>query len=190
MEKNSDAISMADVYRFLAQSMHYPTTVWFTDDYWSALFSILTQLRCDADIAALEDAKKESADFIEDLQIEYTRLFVNGVPCAIAPPYASVHYPGGDGTLYGRIAEETRMFYRGKGFILTRTNELPDHIVSELEFLALLARAKDDQGEQQFLERFFTPWFVVFRNRVLAEVCHPYYRVVLQLIDFFTREEL
>jgi TorA maturation chaperone TorD len=122
------------------------------------------------------------------VQIEHTRLFINAIPHVAAAPYASVHYKG-DGTLYGAIAEQTKKFYRSKGFTLARENDLPDHLVYELEFLALLAK-EDPDGQREFLYSLFTPWFDIFRNKVLREAHHPYYRIVVNLIDFFTREEL
>lgn len=181
--------SMADVYRFLAQSMRYPTTDWFTAEYWSALLSLLAELHFHAEREELLTSRQESSDFIEDIQVEHTRLFINAVPHVIAPPYASVHYRG-DGTFYGRIAESTKKFYREKGFSLVREDDLPDHIVYELEFLALLAHEEDEKGEKEFLEKFFTPWFSIFMDKVIEEAHHPYYRVVMKLIVFFTREGL
>jgi len=181
-------ISMADVFRYLAQSMRYPDAEWFNDHFWSVLLSFLDELHWYEDKEELIGAKAGAADFLEDVQVEHTRLFINAVPHVAAAPYASVHYKG-DGTLYGVIAEQTKKFYRDKGFALVRENDLPDHLVYELEFLALLAN-DDPEGQKFFLETLFTPWFEIFKSKVLEEAHHPYYRVVVNLIDFFTREEL
>ena len=67
--------------------------------------------------------------------------------------------------------------------------DLPDHLVHELEFLALLAEEQDHAGEEEFLQKLFRPWFRKFHIRVTDGAHHPFYRVVVQLIDFFTKEE-
>jgi TorA maturation chaperone TorD len=180
---------MADIFRFLAQAMRYPAADWFQDHFWSVLLSLLDELQWHQEREELVRARAGARNFLEDVQVEHTRLFVNAVPRVAAAPYASVHYRG-DGTLYGALAEQTKKFYRAKGFALAREDDLPDHLVYELEFLGLLARAEDTAGQKIFLETLFTPWFAIFKNRVLEEAHHPYYRVMVNLIDFFTREEL
>jgi len=188
MDTASPQITMSDIFRFLAQSMRYPDAEWFNDHFWSVLLTFLDELHWHEDREELISAKAGAEDFLEDVQIEHTRLFINAIPHVVAAPYASVHYKG-DGTLYGAIAEQTKKFYREKGFALVKENDFPDHIVYELEFLALLAN-EDPEGRKKFMDTLFTPWFEIFKTKVLEETHHPYYRVVMNLIDFFTREEL
>jgi len=188
MDTTSRQITISDIFRFLAQSMRYPDAEWFNDHFCSVLLTLLDELHWQKDREELVSAKACAKNFLEDVQIEHTRLFINAIPHVVAAPYASVHDKG-DGTLYGKIAEQTKKFYREKGFALTKENDLPDHLVYELEFLALLAK-DDPEGQKIFLTTLFTPWFEVFRSKVLEEAHHPYYRVVVNLIVFFTREEL
>lgn len=188
MNVDSSQITLPDMYRFLAQSMRYPQTAWFTADFRQLFLTILNELQWHDEAVELQEAIDSSEDFLEDVQVEHTRLFINAIPSVIAPPYASVYYKG-DGTLYGAIAEQTKQFYREKGFELEENGDIPDHIVFELEFLALLA-SEDQKGCSDFLNTLFTPWFTLFKSKVLEEVHHPYYKVVVKLIDFFTREEL
>ncbi len=68
-------------------------------------------------------------------------------------------------------------------------SDLPDHIVHELEFLSHLAEDGDLVGEKEFLENYFLAWFPDFKDRVLSEAHHPYYRLVITMIDYFTKEE-
>ncbi len=185
MEFANYQLTLAWVYRFLAQSLRYPESVWLTDDYWSAFSTLLGELNLHADwqdIASLLDGY----DPVNDLQLEYTRLFINAVPHVVAPPYASVHLEG-DGSLYGNIAEKTARFYQNKGFEYAG-DDLPDHIVNELEFLAILVQ-EDGEGYEEFRGKLFIPWFARFKEKVLVEANHPFYRVVITLTDFFTREE-
>jgi len=185
---NTTTPVISDIFRFLAQSMRYPDKQWFNNDYWAALLNLLDNLHWQEEKEELIRCKERAEDFLEEVQIEHTRLFINAIPHVVAAPYASVHYKG-DGTLYGVITEQTKKFYREKGFALANDNDLPDHIVYELEFLALLAK-EDPAGQQEFLDTLFTPWFQIFKSKVLEEAHHPFYRVVVNLIDFFTREEL
>ncbi|MCJ7604316.1 MAG: molecular chaperone TorD family protein [Desulfobulbaceae bacterium] len=188
MDTTSPQITMSDIFRFLAQSMRYPNAEWFNDHFWSVLLNFLDELHWYEDREELISAKAVAEDFLEDVQVEHTRLFINAIPHVVAAPYASVNYKG-DGTLYGAIAEQTKKFYREKGFALAKENDFPDHIVYELEFLVLLAN-EDPEGRGKFMDTLFTPWFEIFKTKVLEETHHPYYRVVMNLIDFFTSEEL
>lgn len=174
------------LYRFLAQSLKFPEHSWFTDDYKTMFFSMLDQLEANTESEALRVFFSQTDDFIEDLQIEYTRLFINGVPHVVAPPYGSVYL---DKSLQGLHASKTLTYYREKGCDMAEGSDLPDHIVHELEFLSHLAEDGDLAGEKEFLQNYFLAWFPAFRNRVLSEAHHPYYRLVITMIDYFTKEE-
>ena len=183
------SISMAEIYRFLAQSMRYPSPDWMQADYFSVLDTFLAELGWDTETQALGQSLFESDDWLEPLQVEHTRLFVNAIPTVIAPPYGSV-YLSADGMLYGPSAERARAFYREQGFDLVGEADIPDHISFELEFLALLAEEGKNDAEELFLAQHFRPWFPKFQARILQEGRHPFYGVLVNLIDFFTREEM
>ncbi len=180
---------IASVYRFLAQCMEYPDRSWMSKDFFQALDHLLEQLGGQDEKEAIHtalDNPGDFADFIEDLQVEYTRLFINGIPHLVAPPYGSVYM---DKSLQGKFAGDTLAFYREKGFAMGEKADLPDHLIHELEFLSLLASESDHDGEALFLKKFFRPWFGEFHRRVTLETHHPYFRVISQLIDFFTKED-
>ncbi len=185
----STSISMAEIYRFLAQSMRYPSSEWMQDDYFSVLETFLTELGWETEAQSLRQSISKDADRLEPLQVEHTRLFVNAIPSVIAPPYGSV-YLSADGMLYGPSAEKAKAFYREQGFDLAGEADIPDHITFELEFLALLAEEGKEKEEELFLQKHFRPWFPKFQARVLQEGRHPFYGVLVNLIDFFTREEM
>lgn len=174
------------LYRFLAQSLKFPERSWFTDEFKTMFFSMLDQLEANTESKDLRQFFARTDDFIEDLQIEYTRLFINGVPHVVAPPYGSVYL---DKSLQGLHASKTLLYYREKGCDMAEGSDLPDHIVHELEFLSHLAGDGDLAGEKEFLQNYFLTWFPTFRNRVLSEAHHPYYRLVITMIDYFTKEE-
>ena len=157
-----------------------------TDEFFKVLYNLLGTLGAVDEGTAIKKEIDGSADPIEDLQVEYTRLFINGVPHVVAPPYGSVYM---DKALQGTFAGNTLEFYREKGFGMEENADFPDHLIHELEFLSLLADENDLTGEEEFLNKLFRPWYGMFLARVTEGAHHPYYRVVVQLIDFFTKEE-
>ncbi len=182
MSATDEPLRLAEIYRFLAQSMRYPESSWFNDDFLSVFKELLVQLEWHDHQKALP-AKITDA-ILEDIQVDYTRLFINGIPHVIAPPYASIYI---DGTLNSTTADKTREYFRKHGFDIT-TNEFPDYLVTELDFMALLEDEKEGSSEE-FLRFYFRPWFDKFRDLVLDEGHVSFIKSAVELIDFFTRNE-
>lgn len=186
MSTTDTSQNIARVYRFLSQCMQYPDAEWMTEEFFNIFYNLLGTLKAEDEGVAIKKAIDGSDDALEDLQVEYTRLFINGVPHVIAPPFGSVYM---DQSFQGAFAGDTLAFYQNKGFGMEKGADLPDHLIHELEFLSLLAQDNDIAGEEEFLIKLFRPWFEKFRIRVNDGALHPFYRVVVQLIDFFTKEE-
>lgn len=186
MSDSPTSQDIASLYRFFAQCMQYPDPSWMNDDFFKVFYNLLGSLDAIDEGIEIRRAIEQSSDPVEDLQIEYTRLFINGVPHVIAPPFASVYM---DKSLQGAFALKTLQFYRDKGYDMTESADLPDNLIHELEFLSLLAEEQDHAGEEEFLNTLFRPWFKHFCPRVAQETRHPYYRMVVTLIDSFTKEE-
>ena len=178
---SSSGIKLFEIFRFLAQVMRYPEADWFHDEFLSVYKNLLVDLKW-PESAAMPD--QVSPQFLEDIQVEYTRLFINAVPHVVAPPYGSIYI---DGTLNSTTADKTRDYYRKHGFDIT-TNEFPDHIVTELDFAAL-REEEQEGGSDEFLAHYFRPWFDKFKDQVLAECEHPYFISAVKMIDFFTCAE-
>ena len=186
MSHSATPEDIARVYRFLSQCMQYPDAEWMDEEFFKVLYNFLGSLEAVDEGVEIKKEIDNAQDFLEDLQVEYTRLFINGVPHVVAPPYGSVYM---DKALQGAFAGNTLAFYREKGFAMGEDADLPDHLIHELEFLSLLAEEKDFAGEVEFLKKLFRPWYGLFQARVTEGAHHPYYRVIVQLIDFFTKEE-
>lgn len=92
---------------------------------------------------------------LEELQTEYTRLFVTDFPTLTCPPYESYYR---EGSLYGSASIEVEDIYRGHGLEYSFEGEPPDHISVELEYLALT-------GDEQFVNRM-KEWVFEFTGRV------------------------
>ncbi len=183
---NSISSQISVIYRFCAQSLQFPDPNWFTDEYKNSLFILLDTLNANTEKEAILKRFNSDNDFLEALQIEYTRLFITGVPHVIAPPYGSVYI---DKSLLGKHTEKTLSFYTSHGYSLKEGSELPDHIIHQLEFLSLLVEKNDQAAETEFLRKIFLPWFSKFHARVKLETTHPFYSVIVQFIDYLTKEE-
>ena len=179
---------LADVYGFLALTMRYPDASFLTEDFLDVFENLLASLDMVSEQEKIRACRQQAGNLVDTLQVEYTRLFINGIPHIIAPPYGSF-YLDGDRTLQGKSTRRARDYYRQYGYDIADTSEPADHIRFELEFLAALARENELEAEEQFLKTIFRPWFTSFYKRVLDDKGHPYYLVSTKLIDLFTKED-
>jgi len=186
MQNLSKTDQIAAIYRFCSQSMHYPHPQWFTEKYLDSLYGLLEALGGEREKQRLVQAFATSTDSLEELQVEHTRLFINGAPHVVAPPYASVYL---DKTIRGKYSDEILAYYQTQGYTLTESADLPDSLIHQLEFLSFLAKDQNRDGEEEFLTRFFLPWFSTFSAQVFSEAQHPFYQIIVSIIDFFTKEE-
>ena len=176
---SADSTPLSDVYAFLAQSMRYPEKDYFNDQYIQTLKKFLIDL--DLSEQATQFPDEISAQYLEDVQVDYTKLFINGIPSVLAPPYASVYI---DGSLNNKSADSVRAYYQ-KYEVDIEDDEFADYIVSELDFLAYLVAEEKDCEE--FLRHYFRPWFTQFRDDVLYHAESHYIKTIVELIDSFTR---
>ena len=179
---------LADVYGFLALTMRYPDPSFLTEDYLDVFEKLLDSLDMMDEQEEIRTCRQQDSNLVDTLQVEYTRLFINGIPHMIAPPYGSF-YLDGDHTLQGKSTRRARDYYRQYGYDIADASEPADHIRFELEFLAALTRDNKLEAEEQFLKTIFRPWFTSFYKRVLDDKGHPFYQVSTKLIDMFTKEE-
>lgn len=184
----SEDATLSAIYSLLALTMRYPDAAGINDQLFDTLESLLASLDRPTELTAFRDWRRRSSDPLDELRIEYTRLFINAVPHVTVPPYASV-YLDGSGILQGPTTERTRDFYREHGYDLASESEPADHLALELDFLAALTGEGQVEAEEVFLRTLFRPWFTRFKERCMQEVRHPFYTVSIQLIDFFTKEE-
>lgn len=183
----TESESLADVFSFLALLMRYPDASFFDAELLDSLEALLLSLSLPQKQQDIATWRATTASPLDDAQIEYTRLFISGVPRVIALPYGSTHQD--DGTLQNKNTETIHDFYRAHGFDLTFESEPADHIQFQLEFLACLFRDEKYEPAELFITTLFLPWYATFEQKVFTHTEHPLYRVTLQLISFFTKEE-
>ena len=179
---------VSSLYSLLALTMRYPDPSFCNAQLLDTVESLLESLDWQDPLAEFRHWRKTTPGFLDDLRTEYTRLFITASPRSTIPPYASI-YIDGSGTLCGPTTGRTRDFYRDYGYDLADTTELADHISIELDFLAAVTAEGQTEAEELFLQTLFRPWFERFQQSSIQEARHPFYKVSIQLIDFFTKEE-
>ena len=140
---------------------------------------VLSNLGVKLNNGFFQNSEKE---LLENLAIEYTRLF-RGLKREYSPPppYESV-YREEDVRTFGEVTAVVRNQYRRHGFDVAPelTNEPSDHISIELEFMHLLCtreaealKAKDDEAasdlrlaQREFLDEHLMAWTSSLRQEV------------------------
>ncbi len=135
---------------------------------------------------------------LEELEKEYTRLFVNAYPHVVAPPYSSV-YLDKDRQVWGPSTSEVVKLYMAAGLgIAEDFHDIPDHIAAELEFASYLigeqqkGRGNDSAPilelvsiEKRFLEGHLFKWAPVFFSQVIECSRVTFYREIALLAREF-----
>lgn len=145
---------------------------------------------------------RPAAQLVEDLAVEYTRLFIG--PGPHVPPYAAIHLGGEGASLWGPSTQWVKRFIESVGFEYEADyRDLPDHIGVELEFMreitAREARAlsKGDLEqtgalrdiEREFMGKHLALWTPAFCDKVMAMAELPFFAGAAKLTKDFIRSE-
>jgi DMSO reductase family type II enzyme chaperone len=143
------------------------------------------------------DALADAGEQDDALAVEYTRLFEVGPGGSPISLYAGHHQGGRTQTM-----EEVLRFYFHFGLERDETlHDLPDHLISELEFLHFLtfqqARIEDRmgdpshhvRGQRDFLDRQLGRWVPKLLPLLVAHEASSHYLEVFRLLDLFLRHE-
>jgi len=191
------SIARAVVYRFLGRCFSFPDVELLKLFDGESLTECLDGWRAlGLDVAGqmeeittwLGSAGGESA--LQELQLEYTRLFVNAYPRIPTPPYSSV-YLGEDRLVWGQSTAQAARLYEAAGLHLAEDfAEIPDHIAAEMEFASyLIVEQQRKQGdscdsirglaaiEEEFLSRHLFQWAPTFFGRVAECSRIAFYRL-------------
>jgi TorA maturation chaperone TorD len=187
--------------RLLAASYYQPEASLAKE----GLFAGLKEAAASLDPYLADEARRLEAAFakegIDELLVEYTRLFLGPVE-AVARPYGSVWLTK-EKTLMQESSMDVLELYREGGFDLAEDfRELPDHVSAELEFLYLLnfrenrARRDDDAAlagilalKRRFLEQHLGTWVPAFCRAVSEGSTGDFYRALASLTERFVRLE-
>ncbi len=145
--------------------------------------------------------QKPEAELVEELAVEYTRLFIG--PGPHVSPHESVHKEvdgGGRGSLWGEDTVRVKKFIETAGLEYEPDyTGIPDHVSVELEFLQKLADREstawsegDTEGalycrkiEKMFLEDHLSKWVPRFCDKVMAQAELPFFGKMAKLTKGF-----
>lgn len=145
--------------------------------------------------------RRTEADLVEELAIEYARLFLG--PGGHISPHESIHHQveGGDwGLLWGQETVKVKQFIESAGVEYAPDyTGIPDHISVELEFLQKLSQAEATawvEGnreraeyalklEKMFIEDHVLKWVPLFCDKVIERATLPFYREMAGLTKNF-----
>jgi DMSO reductase family type II enzyme chaperone len=191
------AVIRSRIYQLFALAIQYPDGEWVEairqGELGDALIPLLAMvdesLVADVDRGALSDAGEGD----DALAVEYTRLFDVG-PGGSAISLFGGHHQGGR----TQTMEEVLRFYLHFGLERNETqHELPDHLISELEFLHFLtfqqARIEDQggdsshhlRGQRDFLERQLGRWSPRLSPLLAEHRASSHYVELFRLLDLF-----
>ena len=201
-EEARSGAARADLCRFLA-ACHYEPDAQFAEE---RLFESMAEAagRIDPGLAAAARRLGEAfaSDSLDDLLLDYTRLFLGPVD-TLAKPYGSV-WLGKEKTLMQDSTMDVLALYEEGGFEIAEDfRELPDHVAAELEFLYLLlfrenSARRDAQSQalsdaadlkRRFLGGHLGRWAAPFCEAVRGGAQCAFYRELADLTDRFIATE-
>ena len=199
---NETAMARSRVYGLLATVFRAEPTLDFLKELKGpALSEVFSDLGVD-----LGDSLQTRPDeeVLEELAVEYTRLFIG--PGPFISPHESVFVGaegGRGGDLWGEKTGEVKRFIEATGLDYASTyNGIPDHVSVELEFLQKLAEWEADKWvedehenggyfylkiERRFIEEHLRKWVPELCEKVSAEAKLPFYREMAKLTKEFIK---
>lgn len=201
------SIARSNVYNILSLCYTYPDEKvgsWIIEKGW--IGELKNALGCLTD-ETFEDYFKSFEKFLSgkreevglEMAREYTRLFINGFPKVVAPPYGSV-YLEKEGRVFGKTTSGVLKFYHEAGFTLKEDlGDLPDHIAHELEFMGILTareaevtgieRVRLEEVQMDFLSQYLLSWIPTFCGRVKQDSRLDFYQTLADLTGEFLQLE-
>jgi TorA maturation chaperone TorD len=140
---------------------------------------------------------------LEDLAVEYTRLFLG--PGKHVRPFAATYLDGAGASLCGPTTAWVRDFMERAGFELAPGHRnLPDHVFVEMEFMARLtlreaeaveagdaaAASQSRRIQREFLETHLGRWLPQFCGHAAEHAELSFYRELARLTGHFLDSEL
>jgi len=193
----------ADLCRLLAACFYQPGPEFAEERVFDSMRTAAAEI--DAGMASLVDALAAGFDAqpMEELQVDYTRLFLNPTG-PLAAPYESAWIAGKDPMLFDEVIQSVLDSYRAGGYEVDEGfRDLPDHIAAELEFLyALIFRearavASGNEAERaeaidlrrRFIEQHLGRWIGPFAAALRGGGETELYRALADLTERFIRSE-
>ena len=191
------------VYGFLAAVYRQELTSELLQQMKAQQFQeVLSNLGVKLNNGFFQNSEKE---LLENLAIEYTRLFVG--PGKHISPHESVHHKKEgvqSGQLWGELTAQVKGIIESSGLEYeSEYTGMPDHISVELEFMQQVVQreaqawqADDDEtalrclkNEKKFVDEHLVRWIPDFCEKVATEADLPFYREMAKLTKTFIEFE-
>ncbi len=196
------ALARQELCRFLAGCYYEPGPEFAEERLFESIVGAARRISPELDEHAQRLAAAFAAADLQDLLVDYTRLFL-GAPQALAKPYASVWLSSEPELMQESVVELQKLYAQGGFEIDAEFRDLPDHVAVELEFLYLLnfqlnqARAVDDIAAVQAIEVLRTAFLVGHLGRWLGgfilavhdNAQSDFYRELAEFTELFVRLE-
>ena len=120
-------------------------------------------------------------NLLEDLQVEYTQLFITNFPAVPAPICKSVYE---ERELIGKSTEEIIDFYNAHNFAVSdEMTEPADHIAIELEFIYRLIEDNAPIEDQiNFIKNYILTWIDKFAKNINDNSSLMFYSFLIEII--------
>ena len=132
------ALARQELCRFLAGCFYEPGAEFAEERLFESILGAAQRISPELAAHALRLGQAFAAASLQDLLVDYTRLFL-GAPQALANPYASVWLTGEPELMQDSAMELLKLYEQGGFEIDPEFRDLPDHVAVELEFLYLLS---------------------------------------------------
>ena len=128
-----------------------------------------------------DNSRADAAGDLIPLQVDYTALFINAFPATRAHPFAGWYY--GDSLIMGSSDRKMRQFYARCGMECDDLQIPADHIMVELEFLALMAERYQATGDvvfhqamREMMHQHMEPWVFRFLEKIKESAQTDFYQ--------------
>ncbi|HQR54756.1 MAG TPA: molecular chaperone TorD family protein [Burkholderiaceae bacterium] len=197
------AAARADLCRLLAACYYQPGLAFIEEDVFGSMQAAAEQLDVQMAASARALAQNFKAQSLEELLVDYTRLFLNPTG-PLAAPYESFWLGEKDLSRLHEVTQALIASYGEGGFEISEDfRDLPDHIAAELEYLYTLifkearADAMNDPGgkikaselRQRFVASHLGRWVGPFAANVNSAAATSYYRSLATLTERFVTLE-
>ncbi len=202
-ERADMARHRSNIYSLLAVTFREEPTSAFIKQFKNPEFlDVLSSIGIKIETGFLKQPEEK---LLEDLSIEYARLFLG--PGKHISPHESVHHERDDGDwgrLWGKSTVEVQKFIESTG--LTYKPEysgIPDHISVELEFMQELTKREAEAWEEddingalsclniekRFIDEHLIRWIPILCEKVILEADLSFYIEIARLTKSFIQSE-
>jgi len=214
-EMPNNARARSDVYNFIARGFRPPSASLFAGRDDDAPLQRVAKALAVLEAPELQQDAEQLSQFsgrnaasgqpaaLQELAVEYNRLFVGPAP-PLAYPYESV-YQHPEGLVMGAPALQVLERYAEEGLSLSReSRELPDHVAVELEFMAYLCErelqaheageaecaAQYIEKEHRFLADHLLKWVPAFCDKIICSSDSVFYIFLARMAKDFLRWDM